>query len=90
MRFAAHYFVKLLQKRPSLETAAFFIVGWVGVKLAVFTLAHDAIGVLPHDFPHSTAWEVTFWGVMLLIVALGFFFSREKGTKTNAKEKEQL
>ena len=40
MRFAANAFVKLLHKRPSLETAAFIIVGWVGVKLAVHTLAH--------------------------------------------------
>jgi YkoY family integral membrane protein len=46
MRFAANRFVKLLQERPTLETAAFLIVGWVGVKLAVFTLAHPDIGVL--------------------------------------------
>src|SRR5699024_6457044 len=30
MRFAANVFVELLQKRPSLEVAAFLIVGWVG------------------------------------------------------------
>ena len=44
MRFAANAFVKLLHKRPSLETAAFIIVGWVGVKLAVHTLAHPNVG----------------------------------------------
>ena len=43
MRFAANAFVKLLHKRPSLETAAFIIVGWVGVKLAVHTLAHPSV-----------------------------------------------
>ena len=32
MRFAANQFVKLLEKRPGLEIAAFTIVGWVGVK----------------------------------------------------------
>ena len=36
MRFAANWFVKLLHTKPSLEIAAFLIVGWVGVKLAVF------------------------------------------------------
>ena len=41
MRFAARWFVKVLDKFPSLETAAFLIVGWVGVKLAVLTLAHE-------------------------------------------------
>ena len=40
MRFAATWFVKLLEKYPTLESAAFLIVGWVGMKLAVFTLAH--------------------------------------------------
>ena len=39
MRFAANAFVKLLHTRPTLETAAFLIVGWVGVKLA-FLLLH--------------------------------------------------
>ncbi|WP_050614556.1 TerC family protein [Bacillus testis] len=78
MRFAAHMFVDLLQKRPSLETAAFFIVGWVGVKLAVFTLAHPSIGVIPHEFPESTLWKLIFWGVLLGIVAAGFLFSKDK------------
>ena len=37
MRFAAQWFVKLLNDYPTLETAAFLIVGWVGVKLAVLS-----------------------------------------------------
>ena len=41
MRFAAQWFVKILNDYPSLETAAFLIVGWVGVKLVVLTLAHE-------------------------------------------------
>lgn len=85
MRFAAHIFVDLLHRKPTLETAAFFIVGWVGVKLAVFTLAHPSIGVLPHGFPESFAWKTTFWVVLIGIVILGFFLSREKDTKTEEK-----
>ena len=38
MRFAAQWFCDLLVKKPGLETTAFAIVGWVGVKLAIYTL----------------------------------------------------
>lgn len=82
MRFAASAFVKLLHKRPSLETAAFFIVGWVGVKLAVFTLAHPAIGVLDRHFPESTAWKSIFWIVLIGLAVGGFLFSGKKDTET--------
>ncbi|PLT28986.1 TerC family protein [Peribacillus deserti] len=86
MRFAANYFVKLLQTRPSLETAAFIIVGWVGVKLAVFTLAHPKIGILDHHFPESAPWKFTFWGVLIGIIVVGFLFSKKEGDQ--AKEAE--
>lgn len=46
MRFAANSFVSLLSKYPGLETSAFLIVGWVGVKLAVLTLSHQKLGIL--------------------------------------------
>ena len=59
MRFAANIFVDLLNKRPALEVAAFIIVGWVGIKLAVLTLAHPDVLLIPGGFPHSTAWKVT-------------------------------
>ncbi|WP_298828826.1 TerC family protein [uncultured Planococcus sp.] len=71
MRFAAHKFVRLLERYPTLETAAFIVVGWVGVKLGVLTLSHEKIGLLPHDFPHSLPWTVVFWTVMIGIVAVG-------------------
>ncbi|MDG4657456.1 TerC family protein [Ectobacillus antri] len=78
MRFAANYFVALLQKRPGLESAAFLIVGWVGVKLAVYTLSHPSLSVLPYDFPKSLAWKAVFWGVLLCIAIGGWFFSKPK------------
>lgn len=83
MRFAAQWFVKLLNKYPDLETAAFLIVGWVGVKLAVLTLSHERIGVLPHDFSHSTSWKLTFWIVLLAIAIIGWFVSVAKQKKQN-------
>ncbi|MBP3950489.1 TerC family protein [Bacillus suaedae] len=78
MRFAANIFVNLLHSRPGLEIAAFFIVGWVGVKLAVYTLCHPSLGVLPESFSHSTEWKVTFYVVLIGIAVGGWFLSKEK------------
>ena len=78
MRFAANLFVKLLESRPALEVAAFFIVGWVGVKLAVHTLAHPSLHVIPHDFAESTGWKLTFYAVLLIIAITGWFLSGQK------------
>ncbi len=75
MRFAASFFVKLLHSRPGLELAAFFIVGWVGIKLTVITLAHPSLGVLSESFAHSTWWKLTFYVVLVLIATLGWFLS---------------
>ncbi|MFP8781892.1 MULTISPECIES: TerC family protein [Planococcus] len=84
MRFAAHKFVRLLEKYPQLETAAFVVVGWVGVKLVVLTLSHDKLGVLPHDFPHSTPWTITFWLVLLGIVLTGVLTGLKKNKQQDA------
>lgn len=75
MRFAARQFVVLLEKYPGLETAAFFIVGWVGVKLVVLTLAHEKLQIIDPQFPHSTVWTVIFWTVLVGIAVIGFVSS---------------
>ncbi|MGE6631118.1 TerC family protein [Bacillus sp. NPDC077027] len=87
MRFAATVFVKLLQTRPSLETAAFVIVGWVGVKLTLYTLSHPAIGVVSSHFIHSTTWKIIFWTVLIGIAAAGWFLSNPS---RNRAKKDQL
>ncbi|GEK32738.1 TerC family protein [Kurthia sibirica] len=73
MRFAAQWFVKVLERLPQLETAAFLIVGWVGVKLAVMTLAHPKVHILSENFPHSTPWTIVFWTVLIGIAVIGYF-----------------
>ena len=78
IKFAATWFVKLLKKRPALETTAYVIVAWVGVKLAVITLAHEDIGVIDHDFPHSTTWSLIFYGVLVVIALIGWFAPSKK------------
>jgi YkoY family integral membrane protein len=78
MRFAANYFVTLLHKRPGLEIAAFVIVGWVGVKLTVYTMSHPDLAVLPVGFAKSPEWKITFYVVLVLIAVAGWFLSKEK------------
>lgn len=90
MRFAANFFVKLLHSRPALELAAFVIVGWVGVKLAVHTLAHDALHVLPHSFVESTGWKATFYIVLVAIAVTGWFLSGRSAVPNVHKGDEEL
>lgn len=78
IRFAANVFVGLLHSRPGLETAAFLIVGWVGVKLAVVTLCHPNIALLPHGFAESGSWKLIFWTVLLAIAIGGWFLSNKE------------
>ncbi|HDR7605103.1 hypothetical protein S3E15_02247 [Bacillus mycoides] len=83
IKFAATWFVGLLEKRPALETTAYAIVAWVGVKLAVITLAHEDIGILNHDFPHSTTWTLIFYGVLVAIALIGWFAPGNKSAENN-------
>ncbi len=78
MRFAAQKFVLLLDKRPSLETAAYLLVAWVGVKLLVYTLAHPGVALLSHGFVESIAWKSIFWSVFLGICAGGWIYSERQ------------
>src|SRR5690625_116584 len=75
MRFAADVFVRLLYKRPSLEVAAFLIVGWVGVKLLVLVLAHEDIGIIPLSFVESVGWKLTFYIGLFVIALAGWGYS---------------
>lgn len=85
MRFAANLFVNLLERKPGLEIAAFGIVGWVGVKLAVITLSHPSLDVLSAEFAHSTAWKLTFYAVLVGIAVAGWFLSSEKSPESARK-----
>ncbi|MGZ4161495.1 MAG: TerC family protein [Neobacillus sp.] len=88
MRFAANKFVQLLERRPGLEIAAFIIVGWVGVKLVVYTLSHSALSVLSDGFAKSTEWKVGFYVVLVAIATAGWFFSKDKEEDIAKKEHE--
>lgn len=88
IRFAANYFVNLLHRRPGLETAAYLVVGWVGVKLAIYTLSHPDIAYLPEAFVKTPAWKLTFWGVLLALFIGGWFLSKEGSDEPEIPEKD--
>jgi YkoY family integral membrane protein len=90
MRFAASFFVKLLHSRPGLEVAAFVIVGWVGVKLAVITLAHPSLGVLDEHFPENKIWKFGFYIVLITIAVCGWFLSSKVPEKEDENPVEEL
>lgn len=75
MRFAATIFIKLLEKFPRFEVAAYLLVLVIGVKLLVdyFANSHEP-GVAPvvdfHSSSHPAFW--IFWGAMLLSFCVGF------------------
>ncbi|MHB1125336.1 MAG: TerC family protein [Bacillota bacterium] len=77
MRYAASFFVKILERKPGLEIAAFAIVGWVGVKLTVYTLSHPAVSVLSEGFAKTPEWKVLFYVVLILIAFAGWFLSKD-------------
>lgn len=81
MRFAANFFVKLLGAKPGLEIAAFVIVGWVGVKLAVLTLSHPDVNIISYTFAHSFEWKLTFYSVLIAIAVAGWFLSKDNTSK---------
>src|SRR5699024_9583907 len=81
MRFAANLFVKLLHERPGLELAAFAIVGWVGIKLALLVLSHEEINIIPEQFIASLPWKLTFYIGLVMIALIGWFSSGIKGQK---------
>ncbi|TSB45435.1 TerC family protein [Alkalicoccobacillus porphyridii] len=90
MRFAATKFVVLLEKRPGLESAAFIIVGWVGVKLVVQVLAHPDLAIIDSHFPHSTGWKLFFYSVLVLIVLGGWFLSKNKDSDDQTAKRKEL
>ncbi len=89
IRVAASYFVKILQEKKGLQTAAYVIVGWVGVKLLVHVLAHKDLQIIPKHFPESIVWKVIFWSVLLGTALIGWFASprqrQEETTSSNSQ-----
>jgi len=80
MRFAAVLFIRLLERFPRFEAAAYLLVIVIGVKLLIdwwFNTPQTPNRVDFHS-PRSLAFWV-FWAVMVLSFCVGFIPSRARG-----------
>lgn len=46
--------------------------------MAVLTLAHPSVAIIPEDFPDSAVWKLTFWSVMIIIGLGGYIIARKR------------
>ncbi len=76
MRFVAGGFLRLLDLFPRLETAAYLLVAWIGVKLCLETF----------DIRFPT-W--LFWGVMFVLFASGFLKTRRAEAPSEAEPSKE-
>jgi YkoY family integral membrane protein len=87
MRFAAVIFIKLLEKFPRFETAAYILVAVIGLKLLVdwgFNTPEDPHRINFHDMSHPEFW--IFWVAMLLSFLAGFLPQRSKSPASGGKK----
>jgi YkoY family integral membrane protein len=64
MRFVVRYFLLLLERFPGLDDGAYYLVSWIGLKLALSGLHSGFPKSVPYHIP-----ELVFWGGMALIAA---------------------
>lgn len=77
LRFAASYFIRLLEKYPVLDHVAYLLVGWAGLKLLLISghsfeiwyMARNTGAHLPFVIPEMNAW--VFWAGMATIAIVG-------------------
>jgi predicted tellurium resistance membrane protein TerC len=95
LRFAATFFITLLERYPLLDHLAYVLIGWVGVKLA-FMSGHNF--VLWFDKGHPDAplgvhipemSQLVFWSVMAVLVVGGTFMAVSKAKADEAEQQEE-
>ncbi len=96
LRFAASYFIRLLEHYPLLDHVAYLLVGWAGVKLAFITghsfqIWHDRhysppLGWTVHEMPPWLFWA----GMALIAVGGGFTAMRHGKHKAMDSEDDQV
>jgi predicted tellurium resistance membrane protein TerC len=81
MRFAAVIFIRLLERFPRFETAAYLLVAVIGAKLLVdwgFNTEAEPHRINFHEPSHPEFW--IFWVTMLACFLSGFLPSRKRKT----------
>lgn len=84
LRWAATVFLKLLERFPSIESMAYLLVGWAGLKLSYLSLhtfehywEHDLHKTWPLGFHFQEAPTWLFWGGVAAIVLWGFWKAKQ-------------
>lgn len=85
LRFAASYFIRLLERYPVLDHVAYILVGWAGLKLIfiaghsfeLWFRAHYFASPLPFELPELPAW--LFWIGMAVIGVVGGLLAVRSG-----------
>ncbi|NLX04663.1 MAG: TerC family protein [Phycisphaerae bacterium] len=72
MRFVAGVFLRILERFPRLETAAYMLVAWIGIKLGLSCLDQLITGHVEHGPYHMP--PVLFWTVMVAIFVGGLLW----------------
>jgi len=101
MRFVAQGFVKLLEKFPFLETIAFVVIGFLGVKLIISSILHFLVqnGYMTkeHDIyrfleGHEVDLYISLFttGVFLLPILTSFLFNFPKRIVSHKETNEEV
>ena len=94
LRFAASFFIKLLERYPFLDHVAYLLVGWAGVKL-MFISGHSFVvwydkghpnAKFPYAVPEMPAW--LFWAGMIIISVGGTIIAVRNGHALSAEEED--
>lgn len=96
LRFAATYFIVLLERYPLLDHLAYVLIGWVGIKLSMMA-GHTFIvwyneghAASPLGFHIPEMSQLVFWVVLAIIVVGGgsIAMSRAKVQEADAAEED--
>lgn len=96
LRFAATYFIKLLNKYPLLDHLAYVLILWVGVKLSMMAMHNfgewydgkNPTARLPIVVPEMS--QMVFWSVMAVLVAGGVSLAISKSKSDLTDEAEEV
>jgi YkoY family integral membrane protein len=76
LRLAATFFIRLIERYPTLDSLAYMLVSWAGVKLASSSvdIYYRSRGVKHDELPHLLPTPV-FWGIFALIIIGGAWYT---------------
>ncbi len=81
MRFAAVVFIRLLEKFPRFETAAYLLVAVIGAKMTLDYAVNPGVGGGPHRLNFHDLHAIEFWAFWLLMAVcfgVGFIPKRRQ------------